>query len=246
MKNVLIIAAIVLAADSLSAESLRGVVPVVGSTAGAFGSNFRTELQLHNRSSIVMKGRLVFHPQGRSASASDASISFLLEPRQTVHYVDVVASLGQSGLGSLDVMVEDGGVPSVVARAFDDKGEAGTSGATVALIEPSSALRSGDSAALLTPSDRTNFRFNVGVRTLSALARLRISIYGANGVLRKPAFERSYAPSYFEQRSGDSFADDVLLADEAIVVEVLEGEVVLYGSTTDNKTNDPSIEIVRR
>lgn len=245
MKNVVAVLAIVIATSSF-AETLRGVVPVVGSTAGAFGSNFRTELQLHNRSSIAMKGRLVFHPQGRSAADGDASIPFVLEPRQTIHYGDVVASLGQSGLGSLDLMLESGGVPSVVARAFDDKGEAGTSGATVAVVEPSSALRSGDSAVLLTPSDRTSYRFNVGIRTLAAPARIRVSIYGSNGILRKAAFERAYAPSWFEQRSGDSFANEVLLADEAIVVEVLEGELVLYGTTTDNKTNDPSIEILRR
>src|SRR5687767_11337264 len=48
------------------------VVPVVGSTPGAFGSAFfRTSVQLHNPGTSAVRGRLVYHPQGSSGSPSD-------------------------------------------------------------------------------------------------------------------------------------------------------------------------------
>lgn len=39
----------------------------------------------------------------------------------TLSFADVVTDLGATGLGSLDVLVERGRTPVVVARAYDDQ-----------------------------------------------------------------------------------------------------------------------------
>src|SRR5688500_16712540 len=110
-------------------DRLAGVLPVVGSTAGALGASFKTGLQLTNPTGAVIEGVLIFRPQGTQSSASDPRLAFELGPRATRSYEDVVAEMGASGLGSLEVIVSEGGSPVVVARAFAD-GE-GTRGVTV-------------------------------------------------------------------------------------------------------------------
>ena len=128
--TLLVLLSLALVAAPIDAAVLRGIIPVSGSTEGAFGSNFRTSLQLSNRTDRRQIGRLVFHPAGASASDADPSMPYALEPHQTIGYEDVVAAIGATGLGSIDLVVEEGGVPVVVTRAFDDKGDQGTTGKT--------------------------------------------------------------------------------------------------------------------
>ena len=52
----------------------KAVFPIVGSTPGAFGGQFRTSLVMHGTKE--QKGRLVFHPAGQVASDGDPSIAY--------------------------------------------------------------------------------------------------------------------------------------------------------------------------
>src|SRR5687767_15421963 len=89
------------------------IVPVVGSTAGQFGASFKTELQLTNATGNAMEGWLVLQP-------TVAARRYELAPGATLSFADVVAELGQSGLASLDILVDRGSTPIVVARAYND------------------------------------------------------------------------------------------------------------------------------
>ena len=53
------------------------VAPVVGSLAGAFGSFFRTDVQIVNPGSGLITGKLVYHPAGRTAAPDDPSVNYL-------------------------------------------------------------------------------------------------------------------------------------------------------------------------
>lgn len=246
MKSIAI-ATLLLAAVQASADtSPRAIIPVGGSTAGAFGSNFRTELQLSNRSVQPMTGRIVFHRQGAGAEPDDPGVAYVLEPHQTVSYPDIAAAIGVDGLGSLDVVLESGGYPTIVARAFDDRGAQGTSGATIEALRSVDALSAGESAVLLLPSDLGRFRYNVGIRTLTEGATLRITVRGTNGISRFVVEQRQYAPELFIQQPVGAFVEGVVLSDESIEIEVLSGSVIAYGTTTDNITNDPSLTLAAR
>jgi hypothetical protein len=230
------------AALPAAAGELRAIVPVVGSTHGAFNSYFRTELQMNNRSAQPMRGTLVFHPLGGGASRST---TYELASHATLYWPDFMESIEATGLGSLDVVVEGKGMPVIVARAFDDRGDDGTSGATVPAVHTEDALHVGASATLILPSDRRNFRFNVGVRALADGAAATVAIYGENGILRKDLGERSWSGDAFEQLPADAFAGETLLASESLVFTLIRGGLVIYGTTTDNTTNDPSINIAQ-
>ncbi len=100
------------------------VIPGVGSLPGAFGSIFRTQLQLTNGEGSAIAGNIVFHPAGSSASASDPSMSYLLGSWQTINFNDLLPAMGQSGLGSADLIPTSGPAPTAVARIYNDGGAA--------------------------------------------------------------------------------------------------------------------------
>lgn len=228
------------------AASDRSVLPVAGSTAGAFGSNFKTSLQLHNRSAQTMKGRIVFHKLGQPGAAGDPSLTYELAPHATMKFDDVVGAMGQSGLGSIDIVPDGKGFPTVVARAFDDKGDKGTTGATIEAIRAADVVPAGEATTLVVPDSLQQYRFNIGVRTLSDGAVVEMSIYGANGILRKTLTARTFPADYFVQQASNDFLGETLLANESIAFKVVSGSAIVYGTTTDNTTNDPSVQIGRR
>ena len=227
------------------AGSLRAIVPVVGSTQGAFQSHFKTSLQIHNRSDVEMRGTIVIHPAGVAATESDPALPYVLAPHATLSFDDIVASVGIRGLGSLDFVVESGGVPAIVARAYDEKGEdLGTTGVSIRAVSPKHALRVGEQGSLIAPPDMQRYRFNIGVRTLADGARVRFIVRSADGAERVTAGEISWPPHYFVQRSAaEMLGGTVLEPSDSVSFEVVEGSLFLYGATTDNTTNDPSIQM---
>src|SRR5262245_19915216 len=92
----------------------RRILVVAGSTGGANGANFRTEVQLHNGSSAPSTGTLVYHPQGHAASADDPKFNYTLAPFETKRFEDIPAAFGLTGLGSVDLITHTGAAPTVV------------------------------------------------------------------------------------------------------------------------------------
>lgn len=247
MKHVAAVALFTLALP-VAAETVvptRAVVPVAGSTAGAFGSNFKTELQLNNRSPLPLSGTIIFREQGKAGSASDAVLQYQLEPHQTMTFDDIVSRLGRSGLGSLDIVSTTSGLPTVVARAYNDGGDLGTSGATVPAVRTQDAIVAGGSSLLVAPNDSARYRFNIGIRTLDAGARIRVSVFDKDGHLIGSSEETTLAPNYFVQQTAAAFAGRAVPADASVYVDVFAGSAVVYGTTTDNTTNDPSVQIAQ-
>lgn len=235
-----------LASVTDAAAAVRAIVPIVGSTRGAHGAEFKTMLQLHNRTSRPAEGTLVVHPAGRSGATGDPSIGYALAPHQTAYFEDIVLEAGLSGLATIDVDVTSGAVPAIVCRVYDEQGEAGTTGAAIRAVGPEAALVAGESGSLIAPPDRGRFRMNVGVRSLGDGVLLGIVVYDEHGVIRGKAAEVELGPDMVVQNGADQIAGMELRANESIGFEVREGSAILYASTVDNTTNDPSMQYVAR
>jgi hypothetical protein len=256
--NVSIAAAQVTSADTLAvyasgtaSESVSRVIPAAASTPGNHGSFFKTSVQIFNPSEQPISGRFVYHPAGVSGTASDPSLTFTVGPGQSTSDADVVATLGGSGLGSIDVVLpNESQAPIIVTRVYNDAGAAGTSGFTEDAVNPdagsseSALLFAGAVGFLVTPADTARFRFNMGVRTLVAGASLTLRVRDVTGaVVHETA--KSYPPTYFEQQSSDTFLGYTLQPSDTVEVDVTAGSAIVYGATTDNVTNDPSIQFAR-
>ncbi len=233
-------------------STIEGVIAAVGSVAGAFGSQFRTAVQLANiETSNTITGNLVFHPAGRPGVDTDPSLSYSLAPLHSVSYADLIASMGQSGLGSLDVVSTSGTAPLITTRVFNDAGAAGTSGFTEELVTPGQALGADERVWLSLLPDQANFRMNVGVRTLASGAQLRIICIKPDGtvvaLLPSPVLTKIYQPNYFEQVSVGAFLNNTPVPDDSkIQIQIVSGSAIIYVSKTDNRTNDSSITFARR
>lgn len=220
------------------------VVPVVGSTAGALGSFFKTSFQLHNPRTSTIGGRFIFHPQGRSGSDGDPYFDYFLGPGQTIAISDLLPAMSQAGLGSIDLVTPDGQAPESVIRIFNDAGDAGTTGMSEEQIRVGEVLKAGTTGILIAPASTQRARFNIGIRTLGDGASLTITVRQSNGAVSQ-TLTRSYPADFFEQRSATDFLGIPPGPNDSIALRIDSGSAVLYASTTDNVTQDPSLQLAR-
>ncbi|HSY48702.1 MAG TPA: hypothetical protein VLC46_07825 [Thermoanaerobaculia bacterium] len=225
--------------------SQSAILPAVGSATGSGGSFFRTGVQLQNPSASAISGSIVFHTAGVSGVTSDPFLSYTLNPGQTQTIDDLLPALARSGIGSADVVSTSGSLPTVVARVFNDGGDKGTSGFTEDLMKPQNALSAGDQFVLLVPADLARFRYNIGVRTLGAGASITVTQRNSGGTVVRTV-SKTYAPTYFEQVDATTFLGAAPSANDSLTVSVASGALFIYGATTDNTTQDPSVQLGRK
>lgn len=225
--------------------STEAIIPVVISSPGLLNANFHTAVQLYNPTPTIEAGSIVFHAQGVAGSVSDPSMAYSINPGQTVFFPDILTSLGQTGIGSLDLVATTGSAPVASVRVYNDAGVAGTSGFTEHGLKPSEALSAGARGVLIGPFDPLLFRYNVGVRTLSTGATISITARDAAGnVLR--TLMRSYPANFFQQTDSLSFLGGLrLAANQTITVDVVSGSLFVYGATADDRTNDPALDFAQ-
>jgi len=228
-------------------ERIAKVLPVAGSTPGAFKSYFRTEVQLSNPYATPLAGRLVFHSAGDTSSPDDPSLPFTIEPFSTFSEDDVVAAMGETGIGTLDVAVPARiNDPLITARVYADAEDGGTFGFTEEPVDTiccGGTLVIGSLGYLVAPTDPGRFRFNVGVRALFKAPMIVFRVLGPGGTTLREV-TRSYPPSTFLQQPVEALFGAPLPANAQIAVEVLAGTAIVYGARVDNVTNDPSIQFV--
>jgi len=225
-----------MASASSDSEAVAAMLPVVGSTAG-IGTFFRTDVQVVNPINLPIKGKLIFHPAGGTASPGDPSIDYSNSELSTTSIPDVVAFMGQSGLGSLDVVPTSGPPPRLIARIYSDNGAAGTAGFTMDSLAPDQALRRNATYQLIAAPDLTSFRMNVGVRALDEGVTFLI-VHGSSAV------SRTYAANHLEQGTLAAFLGEQPVANQNYRIQIQSGSAFIYTTTTDNRTNDTTIRLL--
>jgi hypothetical protein len=224
------------------------VLPAVGSAPGNNGSYFKTAVQLYNPRASAISGRIVFHPQGTSGSDADPALAYSIPAGSTLSFADLLPAMGvASGLGSADLIGDaTSPLPVALARVFNDGGAAGTTGLALTAMASADALRPGTVGSLFAPADLLKFRLNIGVRTLEEGAAMTVTVRGRDGEILKTV-QRSFPATYFSQSgSADFLGGFALTGGETISIEMTSGSALVYGSTTDNVTNDPSVQFARR
>ena len=228
--------------------SVQGYIPVVGSTQGGFGSNFKTSVQIFNSSpTSISSGKLVFHRSGTSGTLDDPSVAFNIGPNEIISFTDAVAAMSQTGIGSMDVVMSAGAqLPIVVSRIYNDQGTNGTAGVFEDLVTTATGtgtriLTLGTVGFLLTPIEPSRTRMNIGVRSLSSGATLTLSLEDSTGH-QLGGVTKTYDPDFFEQQGSEFYFGVVVGANQKIRVTVTSGSAIVYGATTDNVTNDPSVQ----
>lgn len=230
-------------------EVRSGIVTGAGSAHGAAGSNFRTAIQIVNPGTNAIGGRLVFHPIGHEGSASDPSIPYSVDGRRTASIADIVAAIGVSGLGSIDVIADASYPPLIVTRVFNDAGAAGTAGFTEPTVRPGDqfVIEEDEDASLVAPADPTASRMNIGVRSLAEGASISVALVDAVTGAFKKFFSKTYGPDFFDQRTARDFLGGTDVSPNDVVkIFVTSGRAIVYSVSVDNITNDTSLQLGTR
>jgi hypothetical protein len=212
------------------------VIPVVASAPGVGGSQFETTVQLTNPYDFPISGSLILRTTG---GAGDPTLPYSLNPHQSISLQNVMQSFGQTGLGSIDIVPTVGPPPVAAVRVF----ESGSgNGFFQQPIAADNAIFAGQRVVLVGPGNLTDFRMNIGVRTFSAGATIRATVYRANGTVG-PANSWTLAPNSIMQVSAAQFVGGDLQPNDSILVEVFNGSAIIYGSVVHNQTQASSIQI---
>ena len=239
---------IVFGLASAPVEELVGYLTAAGSTPGAAGSFFRTSVQINNPFVTPISGHFVFHPAGVPASPSDPTMGYALAGGQSFAWHDVVAAMGQSGLGSIDVWAAGGEAPVIVTRIFNDAGAAGTSGFTEPLVRVDDVPIPGSGGSvtgvLLGPDITSLYRYNVGLRTVDDAVHVTVTVLDSAGAAVHTV-SHDYPADYYVQTAVEDFLDGFVIGDNySLRITFSGGGLIIYGATVDNTTNDPSAQFM--
>jgi hypothetical protein len=213
------------------------IIPVVTAAAGAFNAHFTTSMQISNPYPFAISGRFVVHPAGLPASASDPSTPYSLAPFQT----KTIDSLIANGSGSADVLASVGAAPVIVTTMTETTS---MNRLQIPTVAPAGALATGMRGTLLTPSDPSHQRFNIGIRTLGTGANLAIQLHDSSGAVVSSA-TGMFGPDYFQQFPFADLLGISLGANQAITFEVLSGSAIVYGSAVDNASGIMSLQLAQ-
>jgi hypothetical protein len=212
------------------------VIPLVAATTGVGGSHFETAVQLSNPYEFTISGSLILRTNG---GANDPSIPYTLAPHATRNFENLMQSFGRTGLGSVDIVPTVGPPPIATVRVF----ETGSGNGFFQQPVPSAnVLTPGDSVVLIAPSDLDEFRMNIGVRTFSAGASLRVTAHDSSGAVRTVA-SHTLAPNTITQMTASQFLGIDLHESDSITIEVSTGSAIVYGAVTNNNTQAASMQI---
>ncbi len=215
------------------------IIPVAGSATGANGSVFRTSAQLSNPGETEISGTIVFHPAGVEASLSDPRMAYRLAPYESQALPDVMATIGASGVGSLEIVPEIGATPPSAFRIAN-----GESAFVVPAVEPGDIMTSGMHSAIKMPADTARFRTNVGIRTFGEGATIWVCMHEPDGSYIR-GFTRYFAASSLVQVPVAELMGGEVTAGQMVMFTVNAGSAVVFASTIENAGTGMSLQIVR-
>ena len=239
MKIQRIIAATLVSLAPLAASAASFIIPVAGSVRGADDSHWQTELVLHSSSSSTIHARLLLHD--RSGTAGTANLD--VPPRATLSIDDVVKS--QFNLddttGAIEVQVEDRFARKLVitSRTFSHS-DRGDLGEAIPAVRTDAAPKAGTSLVIAAPSSASDFRLNVGLYAVSD-ASVRWDLVradGTNAASRTLAYIAGTQTQY--NPSSEALFATPAHDDDSVVVTILSGSIVAYGSSVANASGDPT------
>jgi hypothetical protein len=236
--------------DWFRRATAKSVVPLVGSTRGLNGSNFKTSMRLR-ATAANQSGKLVWHPQNVKGSALDPTVAYhFTNEGDVLEYDDLGPVFGQSGLGTLDIIPDattDGEliVPTAELRLYNVREDGGTFGTLESQTQAFPFITFAPTAirSMNVTVPGPEMRLNIGIRTV-LFSIIAIRLRRDNKNIDIPDNYREIQPDTLTFQSAKDFTgyDDLRPGD---VIQIFSqgangGYIPMY-SLTDNTTNDPSL-----
>jgi len=216
------------------------LIPASAHAAGAEGTNWVTDVVLHDPGDVTALGGLTFNEKDLDNSSSTAE-AVLVGSRYSLRLDDVVEDTFGEGSTSGAILVSSSEPLIVSSRTYNDAA-GGTFGQYVPGLPESEAIEQGDEVRLIQLTRTDDFRTNIGFASLvSEPINVIVDLYRADGSqIRAKAY--SVKPHGYKQVNdiiGKLASGDVEEA-YAIVRSNSEGaRYFTYASVVDNRSGDP-------
>ena len=235
-RNLISTAALALLPVAASAATL--IVPAAGTGPGASGSQWQSELTIHNAAPRAATVNVTFH-QGKQVLGP---VSVTLQARETESIADIVKTkFGvAAGTGALVLDAEDRAARSlaVTSRTFNTSAQ-GEFGQDIPAIDVTGAARAGDLAILSAPSEAATNRFNFGVYAVEA-TDVTWQVLRADGSVAATKSASYAAGEHVQYGFGvATFLGTNPADNDTVQARVTSGKAVFYGSMI-NATGDPT------
>jgi len=237
LKSIITAASLALLPLSASAASL--IVPVAGTGPGANGSQWQSELTLHNGGGSAIPASLIYH----DGAGATAPVTISIPARATISLADVVKTKfgRETGTGAIEVVVADNLASrvAVTSRTFNSS-PAGEFGQDIPAVKASDAAAAGDVTVLNGPSSAEAYRFNFGLYAV-ADATVTWELLRADGTLAATKAATYTGGTQTQYNGGISALFGVEAKNgDAVHANVTAGSAIFYGSAINNASGDPS------
>ena len=214
-------------------------IPAAAHKAGAAGTQWITDLTIHNRADTGASFAVDLLPKRQDNSAPE-TMSFSLEPSSSVGYDDALDELFDfSGAAALRVRATSGDL-LVGSRTYNDQPE-GTYGQFIVGFPEDEALVSGVQGLLIGLSHGADYRTNIGFASAcGGTISVEVTLHAANGAqLGQTTVE--LAPYSYDQVTdifGDLSSADVEHGFAVVESSSPGARYFAYASVIDNRTGD--------
>ena len=233
-KNLITAASIALLPLTAGAATL--VIPAAGSASGANGSTWKSELTLHNTSSVAIALTLDYHDQ----AGATGLVAVNVPAHRTISIDDVVRTQfgRENTIGAIEINLSDADLSriAITSRTYNVLGDQ-QFGQDIPAIRATDAIGAGDVAVISGPNDAAGFRFNAGLYTLIATT-VKWELVRADGTVAASQ-TLEYAAGVQNQYSVESLLG-TLQDNDVVHANVIKGSAIFYGSVVNNASGDPS------
>ena len=217
------------------------VLPGVGRTRGAYGSNWSTDVTFYNPSDARITVSLTFRPSG-FAGDPPGPFRLTLEAHQILTVPDVVTLLGYDNVtGVLYINPDVGTALNVTSRTYN-KGSNGTYGFTMNGIDVFSAAGPRFPVSFSGAFEGLNFRTNLSLTDVSGRGTsVNATALGPNGSMATEAV--SFESPSNGQTQINSIGPSLGMGPSdtgALLIQPSRGETIASVFVVDNRTNDPT------
>jgi hypothetical protein len=219
---------------SLPTPAPASIIPVVVSSAGAFGARFETSLQLSNPHPYTISGVLQVLGDGTLKT-----VPYQLAGYASKTYPNFMSAAGATGAATVDIEAAVGPAPVAIARIFDTSRAAASAGTIIRQLTPDDAFVAGERSAVVAAADPAVARTNIGTRTLGAGATLLFTLYRADGSI-DATVRRTYPPNRISQESLDSLFSVPAGPSDTVTIDVQAGSAISYAAIVNNTTQETS------
>ena len=221
-------------------------VPAAAAAAGAQGSFFVTDVDVHNAGTSTMSYSFLWLPRDTDNTSPVESPRFSLQPGASVRYSDVLTEVFsvQGAVGALAVSADSEAI-LVMSRTYNLT-DTGTIGQALPGVAAADLTPAGERARVLFMTENPAYRSNLGILNgVNAPITVEWELYGTDGVSLGTG--SADLPARGVQQVNSLFAPHapVQAAYVDVWTDTEDAGFTCYGSVLDNATSDPTTILPR-